>query len=114
MRVASAKQRADLGRKLGSVRRYLGFARAEVAARLGVSRGSLRRIERGRRAPSAAELEGLARLYAVDPGRFEPDRPAPDLESLSPALCARDRAELRRFAGYLRARRSRAVRPVSK
>lgn len=95
---------AALGPQLREARRYLGFERGEVAARLGMSRGSLRRIERGRRAPTADELESLAGLYAIDPGRFEPDRPEPDLESLSPALCARDRAELRRFAGYLRAR----------
>ena len=97
---------ATLGPRLRDARLYLGFELGEVAARLGMSRGSLRRIERGRRGPPAAELEGLASLYAVDPGHFEPDRSAPDLESLASALCARDRAELRRFAGYLRTRRA--------
>ena len=95
------------GRKLGEARRYLGFQRREVAGRCGMSPARLGAIERGEREPTAEELERLGDLYEVDPGRWDPERPDPDLEALSPALCERDRAELRRFAGYLRARRPR-------
>ena len=100
------------GRKLGEARRYLGFKRREVSARVGMSPARLGAIERGDREPAGAELERLAGLYEVGPERFEPERPA-DLEALAPALCERDRAELRRFAGYLRARRPRARKPLS-
>ena len=110
MKVASA-ERTALGGKLRTARRYLGFARREVAAHLGVSPRSLAAIERGRRAATAVELERLERLYELDLERFDPDRPRADRVPLSPSVCERDRAELRRFDAYLRAWRRDVRKP---
>ena len=110
MKSASA-ERTALGSKLRTARRYLGFARREVAAHLGVSLRSLAAIERGRRAATAVEVERLERLYELDLERFDPDRPRPDREPLSPSVCERDRAELRRFDAYLRAWRRDVRKP---
>jgi transcriptional regulator with XRE-family HTH domain len=105
--------RKTLGERLREAREYLGFSQEEVANYLGVSRSALSNIESGQRKVDALELKKLAGLYKRPVSHFtgeEAVNPAygEDIAHLArkaSELSADDRAELGRFADFLRARK---------
>lgn len=118
--IRSSEETEALGRKLGEVRKYLGFDQAEVARHLGTTRNALAEIEGGQRRVDAQELARLANLFEVDVGYLTGQAPVgadpvPDIVHLARRaanVSERDCEELGRFAAYLHARsRHGAKRP---
>lgn len=109
-----AAARRQLGEKLREARKYLGLTQDEVATYLKIPRSGLTDIENGQRKVEAIELTRLARLYRQSVGYFTGEDAAtsqlpPDVAHLArrvAELSADDRAELGRFAEYLRSRSS--------
>lgn len=107
-------ERRRLGERLREARKYLGLKQEEVAAYLKIPRTGLTDIENGQRRVEAIELTRLARLYRQSVGYFTgEDRTSADLPADVAHLARRvadlpedDRAELSRFAEYLRSRSS--------
>jgi len=105
--------RKTLRERLREAREYLGFSQEEVAAYLDVSRSALSNIESGQRKVDALELKKLASLYKRPVSYFtgeEAEGPSygEDIAHLArkaSELSADDRAELGRFADFLRARK---------
>jgi transcriptional regulator with XRE-family HTH domain len=105
--------RKTLGERLREAREYLGFSQDQVATFLGVSRSALSNIETGQRKVEALELKKLAGLYKrtvshftgeeTEDVTFEAD--VAHLARKASELSADDRAELGRFADFLRARK---------
>lgn len=105
--------RKVMGDRLREAREYLGFSQDEVAKFLGVSRSALSNIETGSRKVEALELKKLAGLFkrpvthftgeAVEETSFGAD--IAHLARKAKALSAEDRAELSRFADFLRAKK---------
>ncbi|KRB86710.1 transcriptional regulator [Sphingomonas sp. Root710] len=101
-----------LGERLREARKYLGLRQEEVASYLKIPRTALTDIENGQRRVEAIELTRLARLYRQSVGYFTGEDEAaasyaPDVAHLARAaseLSPTDRAELGRFAEYLRTR----------
>lgn len=105
--------RKAMGDRLREAREYLGFSQEEVATYLGVSRSALSLIETGQRKVDALELKKLAKLYKRPATHFTGE----DTETLAVGeeiahlarkaseLSAEDRAELGRFADFLRAKK---------
>ena len=106
------QERRRLGDRLREARKYLGLKQEEVAAYLKIPRTALTDIENGHRRVEAIELTRLARLYrqsvAYFTGEDEASASLPaDVAHLArrvAALSTEDRAELSRFAEYLRSR----------
>jgi len=107
-----ASARRDMGERLRESRKYLGLRQEEVAQYLDIPRTALTDIENGSRRVEALELARLARLYRQSVGYFTGDEavsaglPA-DVAHLARRvadLSTEDRAELGRFADYLKAR----------
>ena len=105
--------RKTLGERLREAREYLGFSQEEVATYLEVSRSALSNIESGQRKVEALELKKLARLYKRPVSYFTGDETEGEsygediahLARKASELSADDRAELGRFADFLRARK---------
>ena len=106
--------RKALGERLRAVREYLGFSQEEVAAHLGIPRSALSNIESGQRKVDALELKKLASVYKHPTSYFTggaeaDDLPLPEdvahLARTASQLSPDDRAELGRFADFLRARK---------
>jgi transcriptional regulator with XRE-family HTH domain len=105
-------ERKRLGERLREARKYLGLKQEEVAAYLKIPRTGLTDIENGQRRVEAIELTRLARLYRQSVGYFTgEDKAGADLPVDVAHLARRvadlsqdDRAELSRFAEYLRSR----------
>lgn len=105
-------QRRQLGDRLREARKYLGLKQEEVAAYLKIPRTALTDIENGQRRVEAIELTRLARLYRQSVSYFTGEDEASaslpaDVAHLARRvadLSTQDRAELARFADYLRAR----------
>lgn len=105
--------RRAMGERLRESRDYLGFSQEEVAKYLGISRSALSNIETGQRKVEALELKKLASLYKRPVAHFTGE----DLEAQAVGeeiahlarkaseLSAEDRAELGRFADFLRAKK---------
>lgn len=110
--VDDASARRDMGERLRESRKYLGLRQEEVAQYLDIPRTALTDIENGSRRVEALELARLARLYRQSVGYFTGDEAASaglpaDVAHLARRvadLSTDDRAELGRFAEYLRAR----------
>ena len=106
------QERRRLGDRLREARKSLGLKQEEVAAYLKIPRTALTDIENGQRRVEAIELTRLARLYrqsvAYFTGEDEASASLPaDVAHLArrvAALSTEDRAELSRFAEYLRSR----------
>ena len=56
---------AELGARLAAARHAAGLSQRDVAAALGIHQPSIVVIENGKRAVTALELAGMARLYRV-------------------------------------------------
>lgn len=105
--------RKAMGDRLREAREYLGFSQEEVATYLGVSRSALSLIETGQRKVDALELKKLASLYKRPATHFTGEDPetqavGEDIAHLArkaSELSAEDRAELGRFADFLRAKK---------
>jgi transcriptional regulator with XRE-family HTH domain len=93
---------------LREARVYIGMTASEAAASAGVAEDGLASIECGERLPDDLEVQRLARAYGYRTGYFtSEDDPLPDdtvavLARLTRELSERDRAEVERFAEYLR------------
>jgi transcriptional regulator with XRE-family HTH domain len=104
--------RKAMGDRLREAREYLGFSQEEVANYLGVSRSALSNIETGSRKVEALELKKLASLFKRPITHFtgeEGDEPSfgadvAHLARKASELSEEDRAELGRFADFLRAK----------
>lgn len=106
------EERRRLGDRLREARKYLGLKQEEVATYLKIPRTALTDIENGQRRVEAIELTRLARLYRQSIGYFTGEDEAatsmaPDVAHLArqaAQLSQQDRAELGRFAEFLRGR----------
>jgi transcriptional regulator with XRE-family HTH domain len=104
--------RRRLGDRLREARKYLGLKQDEVASYLKIPRTALTDIENGQRKVEAIELTRLAKLYRQSVAYFTgEDEAAASLPADVAHLARRvadlsvdDRAELGRFAEYLRSR----------
>jgi transcriptional regulator with XRE-family HTH domain len=112
--------RKSLGERLREAREYLGFSQEEVANFLGIARSAMSNIEAGQRKVDALELKKLAGLYKRPPDHFTGDEPVGEpplpedvahLARKAAELSAGDRAELARFADFLRAKKQMEGRP---
>ena len=105
--------RKAMGDRLREAREYLGFSQEEVATYLGVPRSALSLIEAGTRKVDALELKKLATLYKRPVAYFtgeggeeeEFGEEVAHLARKARELSAEDRAELGRFADFLRAKK---------
>lgn len=109
------EQRARLGERLREARHYVGLSQEDVATLLKLPRSAMSEIEKGQRRVEALELKRLAEIYRQPIGYFTGDDDAAaelpvdvvHLARQAQALSAQDRAELGRFADYLRAKARR-------
>ncbi len=105
--------RKAMGDRLRQAREYLGYSQEEVAKYLGISRSALSNIETGQRKLEALELKKLASLYKRPVTHFTGQDPEDQavgedvahLARKASELSAEDRAELGRFADFLRAKK---------
>jgi transcriptional regulator with XRE-family HTH domain len=111
MKTNDAEKQA-LGKRLRKLREYQGYTQEAVAQALGLMRPSVSMIEEGRRNLTALELSRLSRLYSL-PVAYLLDEPADvprggseTLQALA-GLPEEDRAEVLRFAEFLRFRKAK-------
>lgn len=105
-------ERQMLGTRLKEAREYLELSQDEVARVLGIPRSAISMIEAGQRKVDALELKQLADLYQRAISHFTDatgtESAMPDavqhLARAAATLSDRDRAELLRFAEFLRAK----------
>jgi transcriptional regulator with XRE-family HTH domain len=109
---AGQNDRKAMGDRLRVAREYLGFSQEEVATYLGVPRSALSLIEAGTRKVDALELKKLASLYkrsvahfTGEEGEDEYGEEVAHLARKVRELSPEDRAELGRFADFLRAKK---------
>lgn len=106
----SDEARRQLADKLRESREYLGLSQEEVARELGIARPAISQIERGNRRVDALELATFARLYQRAIGFFTGEEPTEEpqqfalLKRAATELSEQDRAEVLRFAEFLRNR----------
>lgn len=108
------KNRQMLGERLKEAREYVGLKQDDVAKKLGIPRSALSNIEAGTRKVDAIELAQLAKLYQRPVAWFTgedsnstsnkmPEEVA-HVARAAAALSQQDRAELARFADFLKSR----------
>lgn len=101
---------SELGRRLREARDYAGLSQEFVAARTGLRRTAISDIERGKRQCTGPELRLLATLYGrttdsmLGVEKLEPEDAVMALTRTITALDEGDRAEVLRFAEFLRNR----------
>jgi transcriptional regulator with XRE-family HTH domain len=71
----------ELGRRLAALRAARGWAKAEVARRVGLSESWVGDAEAGRNSPGVLALARLARLYGASLDALLDAGPAADLEA---------------------------------
>jgi transcriptional regulator with XRE-family HTH domain len=97
-----------LGTRLKEIREYLNLSQQHVAAATGIPRSAVSDIERGLRKVDSLELRKFARLYNYPVGYLlgeEVGAEAGSVSALGRAVAGlddADRAELLRFADFLR------------
>ena len=95
-----------LATRLREVREYLGLSQQYVADKTGIARSAVSDLERGVRKVDSLELRKLARLYMYPVGYFlgeeEVDEEVRTLARAVTDLTDNDRAEVVRFAQFLR------------
>src|SRR5262245_48967144 len=105
--------RKVMGDRLREAREYLGFSQEEVAEHLEIPRSALSLIETGARKVDALELKKLASLYKRPVAYFAGEDQSEEQYAEEVAHLARkvselspeDRAELGRFADFLRSKK---------
>lgn len=108
-----------LGRRLKTLREYLGMSQHQVAEWTGIPRSAVSDIERGQRKVDAVELSKFARLYQHPVGWLldEDEQATADTHALEmlarkfSKLSEEDRAQLAAFADFLVARRAAGSQP---
>lgn len=103
----------QLGERLKKTREYLGMSQQYVAHNTGIPRTAVSDIERGQRRVDSLELKKLARLYSLPVSYFLDEQEQADagehaLAGLPRALAGLtdgDKAEILRFADYLKFKR---------
>lgn len=109
-------ERIKLGERLREAREYLELSQDEVAREVGLPRAAVSLIESGQRKVEALELKKFAQLYERPVSYFtgteqkKPQLPT-EIEHLArkaAELSDKDRAELARFADYLKSRAASA------
>ena len=110
---AEHANRVTLSARLKEAREYCGFTQEEVAAHLGVPRTAISLMENGARRVEALELQRLAKLYQTTmeslTGHHQDNlesEPSKLLARVTAHLSANDRAEVLRFAQFLRSRKA--------
>jgi transcriptional regulator with XRE-family HTH domain len=106
--------RQMLGERLKEAREYVGLKQEDVAKKLGIPRSALSNIEAGSRKVDAIELAQLAKLYQrpmawfTDEDSNSTSHKMPEevahLARAAATLSQQDRAELARFADFLKSR----------
>jgi transcriptional regulator with XRE-family HTH domain len=95
-----------LGRRLREVREYLNLSQQYVADKSGMARSAISDIERGVRKVDSLELRKLSKLYMYPVSYFlgeeKPDEAIRALARAVVDLTDHDRAEVLRFAQFLR------------
>jgi transcriptional regulator with XRE-family HTH domain len=96
-----------LAERLREARESAGFSQEDVAQKLSMLRPAISQIENGHRRVEALELARLAKLYGRPMGFFSDEEPvgARRLDALhrtAAELSEKDRAEVLRFAEFLR------------
>jgi len=96
-----------LAERLRTEREYLSLTQEQTAAALGISRAAVSAIETGRRKVSGQELKLLAKLFGTTVDRLlgaevEEDETTQALFRTAKELSATDRAQVLRFAEFLR------------
>jgi transcriptional regulator with XRE-family HTH domain len=99
--------RKRLAARLREAREAAGLSQEDVAQTLGLPRPAISQIENGHRRVEALELARLAKLYGRPLSAFAYDEPAgakriEALNRTAAALSEKDRAEVLRFAEFLR------------
>ena len=106
--------RKILGQRLREAREYMGFSQEEVSKFLGIARSALSNVETGQRKVEALELKKLASLYKLPASHFTGDQETQNpslpkdvahLARKAAELSPDDRAELERFADFLRSKK---------
>lgn len=111
---ADSTDRQMLGERLKEAREYVGLKQEDVAKKVGIPRSALSNIEAGSRKVDAIELAQLAKLYQRPVAWFTgedsnstaskmPEEVA-HVARAAAALSQQDRAELARFADFLKSR----------
>jgi len=104
----SGESWADVGDRIRQAREYLGFAQADVAEALGVSRPTISALESGKRKVSSLELKKLAQVlrrpveYFLGAPTGEADDTIGAIYRAARELSDQDREQVRRFAEFLR------------
>jgi transcriptional regulator with XRE-family HTH domain len=106
--------RQMLGERLKEAREYVGLKQEDVAKKLGIPRSALSNIEAGSRKVDAIELAQLAKLYQRPVAWFTGEdsngashkmlEEVTHLARAAATLSPQDRAELARFADFLKSR----------
>jgi transcriptional regulator with XRE-family HTH domain len=96
-----------LAERLRTEREYLNLKQEQVADVLGISRAAVSAIETGRRKVSGQELKQLAKLFGTSVDRLlgadlQEDETTQALFRTAKELSAHDRAQVLRFAEFLR------------
>jgi len=110
-----SNERKVLADRLREAREAAGLSQEDVAQKLGLLRPAISQIENGHRRVEALELARLAKLYGRPLSFFADEEPvgATRFDALHRAaaeLSAKDRAEVVRFAEYLRQKAEEAGR----
>ena len=106
----------ELGQRLREARDYAGLSQEFVSERTGLRRTAISDIERGKRRCSGSELALFAKLYGRSTDSIlgneeqEPDDSVKALNRTVTALDEEDRAEVLRFAEFLRNRSKSTAR----
>ncbi len=102
-------ERRLLAERLRETREFLGLSQQEAADAAGLTRLVISAVETGRRRVESVELSALARVYGQPVGFFLPSQegeaPNEEVQYIARAakeLDPKDRAELLRFAEFLK------------
>lgn len=109
-------ERRRLAERLRQTREFLGLSQQDAADAAGLTRLVVSAMETGRRKVESVELQSLARVYGQPVSYFLPnaaDELPPEVHFLARAargLADTDRAELLRFAEFLRSYKAPSAR----
>lgn len=111
----SDEDRKRLAGRLREAREDAGLSQEDVAHKLSLPRPAISQIENGHRRVEALELARFAKLYGRPLSFFADDEPvgAQRLDALhrtAASLSAKDRAEVLRFAEFLRQKAEQGVK----